>query len=126
VGRAERLLEARGAITPAGDRDKAVAPPVSPEVAIAREQTSGGRVDDARQRSEHARQLATLRLASRNKTRAAVLAEWHRDPQLQKMSYARAGVRLAEWLASQDLEFFEPRTISQWISCCKKTTLQRR
>jgi len=81
---------------------------------------------EARKKSERARHLATLRLASRDATRAAVLAEWDRDPQLQKMSHARAGVRLAEWLASQDLERFEPRTIAQWISCCKKTTLQRR
>jgi len=126
VDRAERLLEARGAITPAGEQDQAVTPPVSSGVAVATEQTSAGCGGDARQRSERARQLATLRLASRNATRAAVLAEWDRDPQLQKMSHARAGVRLAEWLASQDLEFFEPRTISQWISCCKKATLQRR
>ncbi|QKS28166.1 MAG: hypothetical protein HT579_03960 [Candidatus Accumulibacter similis] len=126
VGRAERLLEARGAITSAGEQEQAVTPPVSSGLGVATEQTLAERGDDARQRSERARQLATLRLANRNATRAAVLAEWDRDPQLQKMSHARAGVRLADWLASQDLERFEPRTIAQWISCCKKTTLQRR
>lgn len=126
VDRAERLLDARGAITSAGEQEQAVTPPVSSGLGVATEQTLAERGDDARQRSERARQLATLRLANRNATRAAVLAEWDRDPQLQKMSHARAGVRLADWLASQDLERFEPRTIAQWISCCKKTTLQRR
>lgn len=126
VDRAERLLDARGAITSAGEQEQAVTPPVSSRLGVATEQTLAERGDDARQRSERARQLATLRLANRNATRAAVLAEWDRDPQLQKMSHARAGVRLADWLASQDLERFEPRTIAQWISCCKKTTLQRR
>lgn len=82
--------------------------------------------EEARKKSEHARQLATLRLASRNAARAAVLAEWDRNPPLQRMSDAKAGLRLSQWLARQDSEFFEPRTISQWISCCKKTTLQRR
>ncbi|QKS31375.1 MAG: hypothetical protein HT579_22080 [Candidatus Accumulibacter similis] len=82
--------------------------------------------EEARKKSEHARQLAALRLASRNASRKAVLAEWNRDPQLQQMSDAKAGLRLSQWLASQDLERFEPRTIAQWISCCKKTTLQRR
>lgn len=126
VDRAERLLDARGAITSAGAQEQAVTPPVSSRLGVATEQTLAERGDDARQRSERARQLATLRLANRNATRAAVLAEWDRDPQLQKMSHARAGVRLADWLASQDLERFEPRTIAQWISCCKKATLQRR
>jgi len=126
VDRAERLLDARGAITSPGEQEQAVTPPVSSGLGVATEQTLAERGDDARQRSERARQLATLRLANRNATRAAVLAEWDRDPQLQKMSHARAGVRLADWLASQDLERFEPRTIAQWISCCKKTTLQRR
>lgn len=126
VDRAERLLDARSAITSAGEQEQAVTPPVSSGLGVATEQTLAERGDDARQRSERARQLATLRLANRNATRAAVLAEWDRDPQLQKMSHARAGVRLADWLASQDLERFEPRTIAQWISCCKKTTLQRR
>ena len=82
--------------------------------------------EEARKKSEHARHLATLRLVSRNAARAAVLAEWDRDPHLQKMSDAKAGLRLSQWLAGQDLEFFEPRTVTQWISCCKKTTLQRR
>lgn len=126
VDRAEHLLAARGAITSAGEQEQAVTSPVSFGLGVAAEQTLAEREDDARQRSERARQLATLRLASRDATRAAVLAEWDRNPQLQRMSYARAGVRLAEWLASQDLDLFEPRTIAKWISCCKKTTLQRR
>ena len=77
--------------------------------------------EEAKQKSEHARKMAALSKKNRNESMAAVLAEWDKQPVLQKLSNAKAGVRLSEWLAGQDLEFFEPRTVSLWISDHKKS-----
>ncbi|NVO07443.1 MAG: hypothetical protein HXX19_16670 [Rhodoferax sp.] len=75
---------------------------------------------EAKQKSENAKKMAALSKASRNKSMASVLSQWDQDAALQKLSAAKAGNKLSNWLASQDLEFFEPRTVSLWISAHKK------
>ncbi len=76
--------------------------------------------EEARQKSENAKKMAALSKASRNKSMAAVLSQWDQDAALQKLSSAKAGIKLSQWLGTQDLEPFEPRTVSQWISAHKK------
>jgi hypothetical protein len=76
-----------------------------------------------KQKSDHAKRMAELSKANRNKSMAAVLLSWDGDAAMQKLSIAKAGIRLSSWLATQDLEFFEPRTVSLWISAHKKNKL---
>ena len=75
---------------------------------------------EAKQKSEHGKKMAALSLKGRNESKAAVLAEWDRDVALKKLSNAKASVKLSAWLGKQDLEFFEPRTVAEWISAHKK------
>ena len=75
---------------------------------------------EAKQKTDHAKKMAELSKANRNKSMAATLAHWDQDTSLQKLSIAKAGIKLSAWLATQDLYFFEPRTVSQWISAHKK------
>lgn len=76
--------------------------------------------EEAKQKTDHAKKMAELSKANRNKSMAAALAHWDQDVSLQKLSIAKAGIKLSSWLATQDLYFFEPRTVSQWISAHKK------
>lgn len=76
---------------------------------------------EAKQKTDHAKKMAELSKANRNKSMAAALAHWDQDASMQKLSIAKAGIKLSAWLATQDLYFFEPRTVSQWISAHKKT-----
>lgn len=75
---------------------------------------------EAKQKTDHAKKMAELSKANRNKSMAATLAHWEQDAALQKLSIARTGIKLSSWLATQDLHFFEPRTVSLWISAHKK------
>lgn len=75
---------------------------------------------EVKQKTDHAKKMAELSKANRNKSMAATLAHWDQDASLQKLSIAKAGIKLSAWLATQDLYFFEPRTVSQWISGHKK------
>jgi len=75
---------------------------------------------EAKQKTDHAKKMAELSKANRNKSMAATLAHWDQDASLQKLSIAKAGIKLSAWLATQDLYFFEPRTVSRWISAHKK------
>jgi hypothetical protein len=77
--------------------------------------------EEAKQKSENAKKMAVLSKASRNKSMAAALSQWDQDVAMQKLSSAKSGIKLSNWLALQDLEFFEPRTVSQWISAHKKS-----
>ncbi|MER2505083.1 MAG: hypothetical protein ABTQ24_04205 [Azonexus sp.] len=127
VDRAERLLEGRGVLEAADEHPKPVTPPASTEGAIAEEQMSSARpADGAERRIEHARHMAAQSLRNRNASREAVLAEWDRDRALQGLSRAKAGLRLSQWLARQDLEFFEPRTVAAWIAVHEKSLEGRR
>jgi hypothetical protein len=76
---------------------------------------------EVKQKTDHAKKMAELSKANRNKSMAATLAHWDQDASLQKLSIAKAGIKLSAWLATQDLYFFEPRTVSQWISAHKKS-----
>jgi hypothetical protein len=64
-------------------------------------------------------------LKERNKSRAAVLAQWDADVSLQKKSIAKAAAALWAWLVDQrykqSLQEFSPETIEKWISAHKKT-----
>jgi hypothetical protein len=64
-------------------------------------------------------------LKERNKSRAAVLAQWDADVSLQKKSNAKAAAALWAWLVDQrykqSLQEFSPETIEKWISAHKKT-----
>jgi hypothetical protein len=75
---------------------------------------------ETKQKSDHARKMAMCSLRNRDASRAAVLQRWDGDPSLQGISNAKAGVRLSDWLATQDLEFFEPRTVAEWLSDHKR------
>lgn len=77
--------------------------------------------EEAQQKSENAKKMAALSKASRNKSMAAAMSQWDQDASMQKLSSAKAGIKLSNWLATQDLEFFEPRTVSLWISSHKKS-----
>ncbi len=76
---------------------------------------------ETKQKTDHAKKMAELSKANRNKSMAAVLSHWDQDAAMQKISSAKAGIKLSAWLATQDLEFFEPRTVSLWISAHKKS-----
>lgn len=76
--------------------------------------------EEATQKSAHAKKMAALSKASRNKSMASVLSQWDQDAAMQKLSSAKAGIKLSHWLGTQDLEPFEPRTVSLWISAHKK------
>ncbi len=103
------------------DRLKAAEKHVSAKVQKANEaKWKALQAEESKQKSEHAKKMAALSKKNRNESMAAVLAEWDKQPSLQKLSNAKAGVRLSEWLSGQDLEFFEPRTVSLWISDHKK------
>ena len=64
-------------------------------------------------------------LKERDKSRAAVLAQWDADVSLQKKSIAKAAAALWAWLVDQrykqSLQEFSPETIVKWISAHKKT-----
>ena len=64
-------------------------------------------------------------LKERDKSRAAVLAQWDADVSLQKKSIAKAAAALWAWLVDQrykrNLQEFSPETIEKWISAHKKT-----
>lgn len=75
---------------------------------------------EAKHKSEHGKKMAQLSLKRRNESMAAILGEWENDPALKKLSNAKASVKLSAWLAKQDLEVFEPKTIAEWISAHKK------
>lgn len=77
--------------------------------------------EEAKQKSENAKKMAVLSKASRNKSMAAALSQWDQDVAMQKLSSAKSGIKLSNWLALQDLEFFEPRTVSTWISAHKNS-----
>lgn len=127
VDRAEHLIEARGVLEPAGEHPQPASLATSAEVGIAEEQTSLVRpADEAGRRVEHARHMAARSLRNRNASRAAALAEWDRDRVLQQLSRAKAGQRLSQWLARQDLELFEPRTVAAWIAAHEKSREQSR
>ena len=126
VGRAERLLEARGLQAQFGGRLNSVKQQTSAEAQIAQDHPKAGRKDEARRRVEHARHMAARSLRNRNASREAVLAEWDRDRVLQQLSHAKAGQRLSQWLARQDLVFFEPRTVAAWIAAHEKSREQSR
>ena len=125
VGRAERLLEVRCLQAQFEGRLNSVKQQTSTEVPIGQDPPRAARrVDEARQRTEHARHMAARSLCRRNASREAVLTEWDRDRFLQQLSHAKAGLRLSQWLARQDLEFFEPRTIAAWIAAHEKNREQ--
>jgi hypothetical protein len=127
VGRAERLLEVRRLQALFEGHLNSVKPQTSTEVPIAQDPPRATRrADEARQRTEHARHMAARSLRRRNASREAVLAEWDRDRVLQQLSHAKAGLRLSQWLARQDLEFFEPRTVAAWIAAHEKSLEQSR
>ena len=71
-------------------------------------------------RREHAKKMAALSKKSRNESMDAVLAKWDSEPQLQALSAAKSGAKLSTWLGTQNLEFFEPRTVAEWVSAHKK------
>ncbi len=75
---------------------------------------------EAKQKSDHAKKMAALSKKNRNASMDAVLKVWEGDPAIQNVSNSKAGIRLSKWLESQDLEPFEPRTVTQWISDHKK------
>ena len=64
-------------------------------------------------------------LKERDKSRAAVLAQWDADVSLQKKSIAKAAAALWAWLVDQrykqSLQEFSPETIVKWISAHQKT-----
>lgn len=64
-------------------------------------------------------------LKERDKSRAAVLAQWDADLSLQKKSITKAAAALWAWLVDQrykqDLQEFSPETIVKWISAHKKS-----
>ena len=64
-------------------------------------------------------------LKERDKSRAAVLAQWDADLSLQKKSSAKAAAALWAWLVDQsykqDIREFSPDTIVKWISAHKKS-----
>jgi hypothetical protein len=76
--------------------------------------------ESKKDRREHAIKMAALSKKSRNASMDASLAKWDSDPQLQALSAAKAGAKLSTWLGTQDLEFFEPRTVAEWVSAHKK------
>jgi hypothetical protein len=125
VGRAERMLEARRLQVQFEGFLNSVKQ-TSTEVQIAPDHQRATRcADETGRRVEHARHMAARSLCRRNASREAVLAEWDRDRVLQQLSHAKAGLRLSQWLARQDLEFFEPRTIAAWIAAHEKNREQR-
>lgn len=71
-------------------------------------------------RREHAKKMAALSKKSRNESMDAVLAKWDVEPPLQALSAAKSGAKLSTWLGTQNLEFFEPRTVAEWVSAHKK------
>lgn len=71
-------------------------------------------------RREHAKKMAALSKKSRNKSMDAVLAKWDAELPLQALSAAKSGAKLSTWLGTQNLEFFEPRTVAEWVSAHKK------
>jgi hypothetical protein len=71
-------------------------------------------------RREHAKKMAALSKKSRNESMDAVLAKWDGEPPLQALSAAKSGAKLSTWLGTQNLEFFEPRTVAEWVSAHKK------
>ncbi len=71
-------------------------------------------------RREHAKKMAALSKKSRNKSMDAVLAKWDSEPPLQALSAAKSGAKLSTWLGTQNLEFFEPRTVAEWVSAHNK------
>ena len=71
-------------------------------------------------RREHAKKMAALSKKSRNESMDAVLAKWEVEPPLQALSAAKSGAKLSTWLGTQNLEFFEPRTVAEWVSAHKK------
>jgi len=71
-------------------------------------------------RREHAKKMAALSKKSRNESMDAVLAKWDGEPPLQALSAAKSGAKLSTWLGTQHLEFFEPRTVAEWVSAHKK------
>lgn len=126
VSRAELLIEARRLQAQFQERLNAEKQQASAEVQRANDRKwEALRAQEAQQKSAHARQMAALSLRSRNASRTGILAQWDQDPALQNLSHAKAGLRLSQWLAGQDLEFFEPRTVSAWISEHKKATAKR-
>jgi len=73
-----------------------------------------------KERREHAKKMAAISKKPRNASLDAALAKWDREPALQALSAAKAGAKLSTWLGTQDLEFFEPRTVAEWVSAHKK------
>jgi len=66
-------------------------------------------------------------LKERDKSRAAVLAQWDSDNSLQNKSNSKAAAILWGWLEDQrykqDLTGFSPETIEKWISAHKKSLI---
>lgn len=76
--------------------------------------------ESKKERQEHAKKMAALSKKRRNASMKAALAKWDSEPPLQALSAAKAGAKLSTWLGTQDLEFFEPRTVAEWVSAHKK------